>query len=62
MELPKKSQELKEKVVEKLKLIQLDDDREAAHSDADDVLCNLLIDLGFIDVVYEYNKVEKWYA
>jgi len=37
-------------------------DTEMAHSNADMVLCLLLIDLGYGDVVAAYNQVEKWYA
>lgn len=37
-------------------------DIESAHEDADNVLCDLLKDLGYDKVVEEYNKVEKWYA
>ncbi len=37
-------------------------DIEAAHSDADDVLCSLLMSLGYEDVVDEWCKVDKWYA
>lgn len=33
-----------------------------AHSIADDILCAVLIDLGYGDVVAEYNNVPKWYA
>lgn len=37
-------------------------DTECAHGVADDVLCDLLEFLGYVDVVVEYNKIEKWYA
>lgn len=37
-------------------------DTEAAHSVADDVLCHLLIKLGYEDVVDKWNRVPKWYA
>ena len=37
-------------------------DTEIAHCDADDILCKLLISLGYSDVVELYNKVDKWYA
>ena len=45
-----------------LKEIQGDWDTEIAHSDADDVLCEMLKALGYSDVVDEYEKVNKWYA
>ena len=46
------------------RLIELQDngDTEAAHLNADEVLCQLLIVLGYQDVVVEYNKVDKWFA
>ena len=37
-------------------------DREDAHMDADDILCNMLIELGYIDIVEEYKSIPKWYA
>ena len=37
-------------------------DTEAAHSNADKVLCDLLVSLGYKDVVEDYQRVEKWYA
>ena len=33
---------------------------EMDHFLADDILCKLLVDLGYSDVVKEYRKVEKW--
>ncbi|MDA5496923.1 hypothetical protein [Yersinia aleksiciae] len=53
---------LKEEIIERLKADQDSGDPESAHSNADDALCDLLINLGYSDVVAEYNKVEKWYA
>lgn len=38
------------------------DDPESAHSLADEVLCALLVSLGYGDVVEAWNKIEKWYA
>lgn len=37
-------------------------DIEAAHADADTILCQLLTTLGYADVVEAWEKVEKWYA
>ena len=37
-------------------------DPESVHKSADDVICALLIDLGYKDVVDAYNLVPKWYA
>lgn len=52
----------KEKAIQMLKQEQQNFDIEAAHAKADDILCKLLISLGYQDVVAEYNKVDKWYA
>ncbi len=43
----------------KLKELQNDTDLEGARREADDVLCDLLTELGYADVVYEYQKVDK---
>lgn len=37
-------------------------DPEAAHSNADKVLTDLLTTLGYDDVVAYWNEVHKWYA
>lgn len=52
----------KEEAIQQLKIIQVNNDTENAHILADDVLCELLISLGFKDVMEEYNKIYKWYA
>jgi hypothetical protein len=41
---------------------QESDDTETAHAKADAVLCDLLVALGYGDVVDEYEKVRKWFA
>ncbi len=38
------------------------DDTEACHKGMDDLLCNLLVELGYEDVVQLFRKTEKWYA
>lgn len=48
--------------MDKLKTAQGNPDIESAHADADQVLCDLLEALGYMKVVEEYHKVEKWYA
>ncbi len=52
----------KEQAIAELKELQKPGDTEAAHGDADDVLCKLLTALGYADVVAEYEKIDKWYA
>ena len=37
-------------------------DTEHAHCEGDDILCELLTELGYADVVEVYMKVPKWYA
>lgn len=37
-------------------------DTEGQHSFADRILCELLQDLGYSDVVREWAAVPKWYA
>ncbi|MDP4021095.1 hypothetical protein Q8W71_00530 [Methylobacterium sp. NEAU 140] len=36
--------------------------REEPHQDADGILCDLLVRLGFEDVVVAWRRVEKWYS
>ncbi len=60
--MSKKKPMNRERALEKLRAIALDDDTEGAHVDADGVLCDLLSHLGCADVVAEYQKIGKWYA
>ena len=48
--------------LEKLIALQKLSDIEVAHYEADDVLVELLSNLGFDDIVNEYAKINKWYA
>ena len=41
---------------------QRNEDIEVAHANADTILCNLLIELNYKDVVSEYRKIDKWFA
>ena len=52
----------REEAIAQFKELQTSGDTEAAHSDADDVLCELLKSLGYEDVVEAYLEVPKWYA
>ena len=52
----------KEEAIAELNLIRQSDDTEVAHVDADDVLCQLLMSLGYEDVVTAYHNIGKWYA
>lgn len=50
-----------ERFAEGMKAIQ-DNDPETAHMEADDLLCAMLVSLGFPKTVAEFRKVHKWYA
>ena len=52
----------REEALAELAEIKKDTDREAAHMDADHVLCRLLMSLGYEDVVDAYHNIGKWYA
>lgn len=49
----------RERAIEILNMCQKDGDFERAHSTADRVLCAILSELGYGDVVGEYEKVER---
>lgn len=53
---------LQEFIIGRLLECQANDDTEDAHFEADEILCNLLEELGYGDVVAEYRKVDKWFA
>lgn len=38
------------------------EDTEYAHIIADDILCDLLKDLGYTELIAVYEKINKWYA
>lgn len=37
-------------------------DPEADHSKADDILLDLMVDLGHKGIVDHFNRIKKWYA
>ena len=51
----------KELAIQKLKQCRQSRDAEAAHIAADQVLCDLLSELGYADVVQEWDNVDKYY-
>lgn len=59
---PATSTTTKEEAIKALRIHANNPDQEEAHYAADDVLCMLLIELGYADVVAEWHKIEKWYA
>lgn len=52
----------REEAIEALKYEQESGDPERSHGEADTILCELLVSLGYADVVKEFNKVTKWYG
>ncbi len=52
----------RDKALINLRRLQKSGDTECAHIAADGILCRLLENLGFEDVVDEYYKVENFYA
>ena len=48
--------------IEKMKECVNNDDTEVAHINADAVLCDVLTQLGYKELVDLYEKVKKWYA
>lgn len=46
----------------RMKQLQESDDTEAAHSEADRLLCELLDSIGYKEVTEEFRKIYKWYA
>lgn len=52
----------KEVALAEMKKLAECDDYEYGHSRADDILCELLVQLGGEDIVDAYVKVHKWYA
>ncbi len=51
-----------EEAVGRLQVIEANPDIERAHVDADQVLCDFLLSLGYADVVTRYHKISKYYA
>jgi len=45
-----------------LKIQVLNKDQEDAHINADEVLKDILHDMGYWDIVEVYNTIAKWYA
>lgn len=42
--------------------ISKDLDLEGAHREADDLMCRLLVSLGYEEGIEIFQKMEKWYA
>lgn len=48
--------------IERLIALQTGYDTDVAHSEADAILCEILINLGYQEVVDAWELVNKWYA
>lgn len=58
----KKKADIIKEAVEKMKECVNNGDTEVAHIDADNILCDVLTQLGYKELVDLYEKVKKWYA
>ena len=58
----KKKADIIKEAVEQMKECVKNGDAEVAHVNADDILCDVLKQLGAKELVDEFNKVTKWYA
>lgn len=56
------SKEQLEKYQERLDEIALWGDSEEGHWEADQILCDILTELGYDKIVASYQQVGKWYA
>jgi len=56
------NEKLKADTIKLLKIEQNNEDIENAHCNADDIISKLLIELGYGDVIEEYDDIEKWFA
>ena len=52
----------KESYITQLRELQESDDTESAHVQADRILCDILLQLGYTDIIEEYHQIGKWYA
>lgn len=50
------------KYLNQLQSLQTLRDTEVAHSEADDILCEILTEMGYNDIVKAYETINKWYA
>jgi len=51
-----------EKCIHDLKTAQQSDDTEMAHIKADEVISDFLYAIGYGDIAYEFDLVDKWYS
>jgi len=56
------NKEIEQKYINKLKDIQKGGDIENRHIEEDRLLCDLLEELGYIEIVKLYDETTKWFA
>lgn len=56
------NKKLNEKYLKQMSELKNNDDYEALHGTADDILCELLNELGYTDLVRTFEELPKWYA
>jgi len=54
--------DIEKEYINKLKDIQKGEDIENRHIEEDRLLCDLLEELGYIEIVKLYNKTIKWFV
>ena len=54
--------DLNEKYLPRMKELLSGWDTERKHIDADTILCELLTELGFAELVAAFDDLDKWYA
>lgn len=56
------NRELNDKYLRQLNELIPESDIEKKHIHADNILCELLKELGFNEIVESFNKLKKWYG
>lgn len=51
-----------EEAVKKMKDLSEVDDEEVAHAEADRILCEMLINVGYVELVEAWDKIHKFYS
>lgn len=59
---PQAVADLRAKAVERLEELQLVGDKEAAHKEADQLLCGFLRAIGHQELADEFEAIERWYG
>ena len=62
MNKPEQDKAIAEYIIELKRWQGSGGDIEGQHSIADKILCEIIILLGYPEIVEEYKKIDKWYA